>query len=207
MRKKIAVLASGTKNGGGSGFEKLFDATKRGSLEAKIVCVLSNHPNGGVREKADRLGVRFAHFAGPWTAERCHQLIGEEVDLICMSGWLKLIKGLDPRRTINIHPGPLAEDFAGQGMHGMIVHETVMLAYQHGQISESAVSMHFVTDKYDDGPCFLNHPIAIMPDDTAESLAQRVNEAEHRLQWLFTQYVLEGRIYWDGEDPTSLVMV
>lgn len=48
-KKKIIVFASGTKDGGGSGFENLVNATKKGILNAEIIAVVSNHENGGVR--------------------------------------------------------------------------------------------------------------------------------------------------------------
>lgn len=202
--KKIAVLASGGNTGGGSGFEKLFEPIFVGDFPAQMLCVLSNHQRGGVYERARRLGVRFIHFEEPWTAERCYDLIGEHVDLICMSGWLKLIKGLDPQRTINIHPGPLP-DFGGRGMHGHHVHESVMNAYHAGKVTHSAVSMHFVTNEYDKGPVFFQLPVEIKPDDTPGTLGDRVNAAEHEYQWKLTKYVLEGRIAWDGINPDSLV--
>lgn len=212
MAKKIIVFASGTKEGGGSGFENLVNATRDGRLDAEITAVVSNHEHGGVREKADRLGIRFIHFptfakasageAEPRTAERYRE-IAESADLVCLSGWLKLVTGLDPAKTINIHPGPLPR-FGGAGMYGHHVHEAVMEAYKRGEVTHSAVSMHFVTEKYDEGPLFFSHPVPIMPDDTAETLAKRVNDAEHEWQPVITNKVLHGEISWDGHDPKTL---
>ena len=65
-KPKLLIFASGTENGGGSGFENLVLATRtqhRGStsvLEADIVAVVSNYENGGVREHADRLGMAIS---------------------------------------------------------------------------------------------------------------------------------------------------
>ena len=72
-------------------------------------------------------------------------------------------------------------------MYGHHVHEAVMEAYKAGEITHSAVSMHFVTEKYDEGPLFFSQSVPILPDDTAESLAKRVNEAEHKWQPIITQ--------------------
>lgn len=221
--KKIIIFASGTKDGGGSGFENLVNATKKGILDAEILAVVSNHENGGVREKANRLGIKFIHFparklpeSGKFedkdgnpidpkefgTAENYKKLV-EGADLVCLSGWLKLVTGLDPQKTINIHPGPLPR-FGGTGMYGHYVHEAVMEAYKCGEVKNSAVSMHFVTEKYDEGPLFFSQSVPIMPDDTAETLAKRVNEAEHKWQLIITQKVLSGEISWDGQNPSSL---
>ena len=214
MRKKIIIFASGTKDGGGSGFENLVNATKSGILNAQIMAVVSNHENGGVRERADRLGVKFIYFParkvapgeiiGPDsnTAEN-YQKLTEGADLVCLSGWLKLVTGLNPKKTINIHPGPLPR-FGGAGMYGHYVHEAVMEAYKKGEVTHSAVSMHFVTPVYDEGPLFFSQPVPILPDDIAETLAKRVNEVEHKWQPIITQKVLTGEISWDGKNPKSL---
>ncbi len=194
--KKIIIFASGTKEGGGSGFENLVEATKKGILNAEVMAVVSNHEHGGVRERADRLGIKFIHFPPPYTAEK-YQEITEGADLVCLSGWLKLAVGLDPKKTINIHPGPLPK-FGGPGMYGHRVHEAVMEAYRRGEVTKSAVSMHFVTEKYDEGPIFLSEPVEIMPNDTPETLAKRVNEAEHLWQPIMTEKVLKGEITFEN---------
>lgn len=204
--KKIAVLASGSATSGGGGFEKLALASKSGALGAEVVCVLSNYQEGGVFQRAKRLGIRFEYFNAPWTADRCQELIGEQVDLISMSGWLKRIVGLDSTKTINIHPGPLPR-FGGHQMYGHHVHEAVLSAYHRGELCASEVTMHFVTSEYDKGPVFFRHSVPIEQGDTAESLGKRVNAIEHKCQWLFTKHVLEGRIAWDGVNPESLVTV
>lgn len=231
LKNKIIIFASGTKDGGGSGFENLVNATRNGILDAEILAVVSNHENGGVREKADRLGVKFIYFPArkipdsgefvdkegnkidpsEFSTAQNYQKLTEGADLVCLSGWLKLVTGLDPQKTINIHPGPLPR-FGGAGMYGHHVHEAVMEAYRNGEIdpktgqkiSNSAVSMHFVTEKYDDGPLFFSHSVPILPEDTAETLAKRVNLAEHKWQPVITQKVLSGEIFWDGKDPSSL---
>jgi phosphoribosylglycinamide formyltransferase 1 len=222
-KKKIIVFASGTKDGGGTGFENLVNATKNDILGAEIMTVVSNHQKGGVRERADRLGIPFVYFparkipdSGEFvdkegnvvdpsefaTAENYRKLV-EGADLVCLSGWLKLVTGLDPRKTINIHPGPLPR-FGGAGMYGHHVHEAVMEAYKRGEIKNSAVSMHFVTEKYDEGPLFFSQSVPILPNDTAETLAARVLEAEHEWQPIITRKVLSDEISWDGKDSASL---
>lgn len=200
----LIIFASGSKTGGGSGFENLVNASRSGILSADIIAVVSNHENGGVREKADRLQIPFIHFDGPWTKEQ-YRRVAEGADYVALSGWLKLVSGLDPRRTINIHPGPLPR-FGGKGMHGHHVHQAVMEAYRRGEVTHSAVSMHFVTEKYDEGPLFLSVPVLINPDDTPETLGHRVNLVEHDYQPRVTNDVILGRIRWDGENPDSLLI-
>lgn len=207
-KPKVVIFASGTKNGGGSGFENLVKSVKDGILDANIVEVVSNHEHGGVRERADRLGINFKYFPGPYTAENYKKIIEDiGANFVALSGWLKLVSGLDPAKTINIHPGPLLNQslkFGGDGMYGHYVHEAVMKAYRKGEITHSAVTMHFITEKYDEGPVFFHYPVEILPDDTAETLARRVNEVEHKYQPVVTNLVVNGKISWDGRDPKTL---
>jgi phosphoribosylglycinamide formyltransferase-1 len=204
MTPRLLIFASGTKDGGGSGFENLVNASRDGRLSADIVGVVSNHEQGGVREKADRLDVPFIYFPGPYEAAEYQKLVQEHnADFVALSGWLKLVKGLNPRITFNIHPAPLP-DFGGKDLYGHRAHEAVLQAYREGRITHSAVSMHFVTEKFDEGPVFFSLPVPILPDDTADTLAKRVNEAEHRYQPEITNLVVRGDISWDGKSPESL---
>lgn len=205
MKKKLIIFASGSKTGGGSGFANLVEASRDGRLDAEIFMVVSNHENGGVREKADRLGIQFRHFTAPFTAERYREITAG-ADFVALSGWLKMVEGLDPKTTFNIHPGD-THNFGGAGMYGHFVHEAVMQAYSRGEVTHSAVTMHFVTDdkQYDRGPVFFKIPVEILPDDTAETLARRVNLAEHLYQPIVTDAVVSGKVYWDGYNPDSVV--
>jgi phosphoribosylglycinamide formyltransferase-1 len=203
--KKVLVFASGDKEGGGSGFQKLVEATKSGVLQANVVGVVSNHATGGVFKRAQKLDVPFFYFTGPFMAMEYQRYVYRTgADFIALSGWLKLVKGLPPDRTINIHPGPLP-DFGGPGMYGHHVHEAVLAAFKRGEITHSEVCMHFVTAEYDRGPVFFRCKVKLLPDDTAESIATRVNKVEHEFQSYFTNQVVTGQIYWDGKNRESLV--
>ena len=208
--RSLLIFASGGKEGGGSGFEKLVEAARAGKLRADIAGVVSQYEHGGVFERAGRLGIRFGHFRPPLTAERYREIVEElgNPEFVALSGWTRLVKGLDPRTTINIHPGPLPS-FGGHRLHGDYVHEQVLDAFRDGRITHSAVSMHFVTEPrderdYDTGPVFFRVPVHILPDDTVATLKARVNACEHLFQWEVTDQVLAGSISWDGKDPSSL---
>lgn len=202
--KRLIVFASGSKDGGGSGFEKLVEARNTGLLGAEIVAVVSNHEHGGVRKKADRLKIPFLFMDAPYTKEKYREILKTtRAEFVSLSGWLKLVSGLDPRRTINIHPGPLPR-FGGKGLYGHHVHEAVMEAYKKGEVTHSAVTMHFVTERYDEGPVFFRQPVEIFPDDTPKTLGKRVNLEEHKWQPIMTNRVISGKIHWDGHDKYSL---
>jgi folate-dependent phosphoribosylglycinamide formyltransferase PurN len=212
--KKLLVFATGTPTSGGSGFEKLvhYACMGAGTLDAELVDVVSNHANGGVRQKADRLRIPFFHMTTPFNATAYQEIAtSSKADFFALSGWLKLVNGLDPKTkfnsqtVFNIHPGPLPK-FGGPGMHGHHVHEEVMKAYHRGDITHSEVCMHFVTPKYDDGPVFFRFPVEIQSGDTADSLAARVNKTEHTYQALITHLLIQGAITWDGINSSSLVV-
>jgi phosphoribosylglycinamide formyltransferase 1 len=199
-KPKIIVFASGTKSSGGSGFENLvIQSRENKDVNYEIVAVVSNYENGGVRERADKLGIPFIYFEKPFSAERYSEIIKNSgAQWTALSGWLKLTRGLDPRTTFNIHPGKLPE-FGGEGMYGIHVHTAVIKA----GASATAVTMHFVTDIYDDGPVFFALPVEVEEDDTAESLSKRVNTKEHEYQPLITSMVANGDISWDGKSANT----
>jgi len=199
-RIRVLVFASGDEKGGGSGFQELveFSRTNPPVLDAQIVGVISNHPQGGVHRRADALHIPFEHWAGPYDAKGYQTFVGKfQADFVMCSGWLKFVRGLDPAKTVNIHPGPLPQ-FGGPGMFGHHVHEAVVAAYRRGEITQSAVTMHFVDDvAFDHGPTIFQMPVLIRPDDDAETLAQRVNEKERAWQSHILNLVVHGYITLD----------
>lgn len=211
-KPKLIIFASGSKEGGGSGFENLVKARDRAVLDADIVAVVSNHENGGVRARAEKLGVSFVHFPKPWDAESYQRIVHDVgAEWVALSGWLKLVVGLNPRRTFNIHPALLSQlggRFGGPGMYGHHVHEAVKAALDAREVTESGFTMHFVTeDGYDRGPVFAEVRTGNFPPwMTADDIGARVNVLEHRFQPLITNMVVHGEITWDGKNPQSLVV-
>jgi phosphoribosylglycinamide formyltransferase-1 len=211
---RVLVFASGDDKGGGSGFQELveFSRTNPPVLDAQIIGVISNHQNGGVRRRADALHIPFEYWPGPYDAEGYRAFVKKyEADFVMCSGWLKFVRGLDPAKTVNIHPGPLPR-FGGTGMYGHYVHEAVMAAYHRGEITQSAVTMHFVDETaYDNGPIIFQMPVLIRPEDDAETLAKRVNEKErawqsHILNLVVHRhiYLKDGKVVYEGNVPKRL---
>jgi phosphoribosylglycinamide formyltransferase 1 len=207
---KLIIFASGTKDGGGSGFENLVASTLGDTpvLSAEIVGVVSNHAHGGVAKRAERLGVPFFHMSAPYTAEAYAEIVQKAgAEWVALSGWLKKTTGLNPRCTFNIHPGPLFDvdgRFGGPGMYGHFVHEAVHAAYLQGLLKSSAVSMHFVTEGYDEGPVFFEYRVPITVGMTPEDIQKAVHEQELYWQPRITQYVINGEIAWDGTHIASM---
>lgn len=201
-RKRLLVFNSGS----GSGFQELVENSRTGVLSAEIVGLVTNKSTYTCLKRAMNLDILFAPPMTQFEAKDYKKLVKFfNAEYIALSGWLKPTKGLDPRKTFNIHPGPLPE-FGAKGMYGHHVHEAVIKAYKKGLITESAVTMHFVTKEYDKGPVFFRYPVLIRPDDDADSLGSRVNKIEHGWQSFVTNLVVTGQIHWDGENSESLVV-
>lgn len=99
-------------------------------------------------------------------------------DLVCLAGYLRLlpvpILERFPRRVLNIHPALLPR-FGGKGMYGRRVHESVLEA----GVPESGCTVHFVTDRYDEGEIVEQRRCPVLPGDTPDTLAARVAALEH----------------------------
>ena len=182
-KKRIAFLASG----GGSNVEAILNAMQDPTYPAEPVLIFSNRPEAGVLEKAARFGVPSVvldhrDFASreAFDAAAVALLQAARPDYLCLAGYLRILTPvfLDAfsGRILNIHPSLLPR-YGGPGMFGHHVHEAVV---QAGDL-ESGASVHWVVAEVDGGEVILQERVAVLPGDTAETLAQRVLAAEHRL--------------------------
>jgi phosphoribosylglycinamide formyltransferase-1 len=180
---RIAVLASGS----GTNFQAIVDKIASGKLNARIMVLICNNRNAFVLERARQAGIRAEHWSETLAGSRekfvegLLQLLQQShVELIVLAGYMKLLPAEVVRafegRILNIHPALLPKH-GGQGMYGMFVHEAVIAAKE----SESGATVHFVDSEYDRGPIFLQRKVPVMPDDSPESLRERVLKVEHEL--------------------------
>ncbi len=186
----IIVFASGTKRGGGSGFEALVKAERMGILRAHILAVVSNHSHGGVYRRAKRLGIPFILMKAPFTGAAYFEIFRSRgAELAVLSGWLKVVKGLWWKRTINVHPAPLPA-FGGKGMYGRNLHAAVLRVYRRRIIKTSALTIHYVGKRYDEGPIIAEVPVSIYARDTVATLEARMKKVEHFIYPLVINQVL-----------------
>jgi phosphoribosylglycinamide formyltransferase 1 len=176
MPLKIAVCVSG----GGSNLLALLE-NLRNFGGAKVVLVLSNRASAGGLRHAGAFGVPSAVFRDPAVGDEWLELLGQhQVDLIVLAGYLKLVPpaviAAYRGRIINIHPA-LLPSFGGPGMYGLRVHQAVLAS----GAKVSGCTVHLVDEVYDRGPILAQSRVPVLPGDTAETLAARVLEAEHRL--------------------------
>lgn len=175
---RIAVLISG----GGTTLRNLLESIDQGSLNARVVLVVSSRGDAGGLAYAREAGVRTEVVGRAESGsvdeftERVFAPCREVgAGLVVMGGFLKhvLVPADFENRVINIHPS-LIPAYCGKGFYGHHVHEAVIEAGE----TTSGCTIHFVDNEYDHGPIILQRQVVVEPEDTAESLAARVFEAE-----------------------------
>jgi len=188
---KVGVLISGR----GSNLASLIAACAAPGFPAQIVCVISN--------KADAKGLDHAHNANIPTHVISHSAYADkesfdaaidakmneyDVQLICLAGFMRILSGWFAERwrdrLINIHPSLLP---AFPGLH---VHEAVL---KYGA-KLTGCTIHFVRAEMDHGPIILQAAVPVLADDTADTLAARVLQAEHKAYPVALRMVAENRV-------------
>lgn len=173
----IAIFASGA----GSNAQKIIDHFRNHSF-IKVALVVCNKPGTGVLTIAERENIpsllieKEKFFRGdgyvPLLKER-------KIDFIVLAGFLwkipsSLIKAYQGK-IINIHPALLPK-YGGKGMYGHFVHEAVLASGD----KESGITIHYVDEIYDHGTIIFQAKCPVLPNDTAETLAQKIHELEHK---------------------------
>lgn len=167
-------------SGRGSNLLALGDALASAGQPARVVMVLSDRDAAALDSARSRGWDthRLADFTD--ASEWLEVLDGSGADLLVLAGYLRLVPaGVVAAlrgRIINIHPA-LLPDFGGRGMHGSRVHDAVL---ESGRPASGA-TVHLVDEEFDRGAILGQASVPVLPGDTAESLAGRVLEVEHRL--------------------------
>jgi phosphoribosylglycinamide formyltransferase 1 len=180
---KIGVLASHE----GTTLQALLDACASGSVPARVALVISNNSGSGALRRAAAADVPALHLSGtahPDPAELDaairDALVAARVDVVFLAGYMKklgpLVLETFAGRLLNTHPALLPK-FGGTGMYGMNVHRAVLAAGER----ESGPSVHLVDGDYDTGAVVEQRRVAVLPGDTPETLAARVQECEREL--------------------------
>jgi len=175
---RVAVLASGH----GSNLQALLDAFAAPAAPARIVLVISNKATAGALARARGAGVAIATI--PEDGGDADALLAllerHEAGLVVLAGYLKRVPdrvvAAYRGRMLNVHPA-LLPSFGGAGMYGRRVHEAVLASGAR----VTGVTVHLVDEQYDHGAILAQWPVPVRPGDTADALAARVLEAEHRL--------------------------
>lgn len=144
--------------------------------------MIYNNPDAYVRQRAERLGIPallldHRQFA---SREDLDQAIitafrNRGVEWIAMAGWMRLVTETliqaFPERIINIHPSLLPS------FKGIRAVEQAIAA----KVRISGCTAHLVTLDVDSGPILVQAAVPVLPDDTVDSLQQRIQVEEHKI--------------------------
>ena len=194
----ISVMISG----GGTTLKNLIDRYDHGELDAQIAQVISNKPEAGGLQYAADAGIdcevidhREYDSVGSFSKAVFDAARGAGVDLVVMGGFLRRVAIPEDfvNRVINIHPS-LIPAFCGKGNYGRRVHQAVV---DYG-CRVSGCTVHFVDDQYDHGPIIAQSTVEVKAEDSAESLAARVFEAECKLYPRVINAIAGGKVNVTG---------
>jgi phosphoribosylglycinamide formyltransferase-1 len=202
----LAVLISGS----GRTLKNFIDLAANDELPVDIRLVISSSATAG--------GLRFAEQAGIETRVLSRGVfpkgeVGDKaygdaifsacreahVDYVAMAGFLKLAPVPEDfaGRVLNIHPA-LIPAFCGRGMYGERVHQAVLDA----GVKVTGCTVHFVDNEYDAGPIIWQQPVPVFDDDTPDTLAKRVFEAEKEAYPHVLKLLAAGRVKLEGRRVT-----
>lgn len=196
---RVAVLASGR----GSNLQAIIDAIEAGTVDARIVAVISNKKESAALERARKHGLRDLFvdpkpFTGRSDSREAYDrallevLADVEAELVLLAGYMKIVTGLlvnaFANRMMNIHPS-LLPSFPGLEVQKKAIEWGCKLA---------GCTVHFVTEGVDEGPIILQAAVPILDQDSPESLAARILEQEHKLYPRAVQLFAQGKLRVDG---------
>ncbi len=197
----VVILISGR----GSNLQAIIDAVARGALAVDIRAVISNRPQAAGLQRATRAGITTAVVDHTLYADRLafDQALQACIDryqpgLIILAGFMRILSADFVAhyrgRMLNIHPS-LLPDFPGLNTHQRVLDAGCKV---HG------ASVHFVTADIDGGPLVLQTRVPVHAGDSADSLAARVLEQEHRLYPVAIRWFAEGRLTLDENGQALL---
>lgn len=189
--KRIAVFVSNKTQG--SNLAAIIAAIEKKKIKnGKIVAVVSNKADsyGLVRAKAKNIPTEVLDLkdfieSGKTRAEydvALGKLVKRKYnpDLIVLAGWILILSRnfirYFPNKVINLHPG-LIQDKATHGLHTT---DAVSYAINH-HYPFTGSTVHFITEKVDEGPIIIQSKVKVLPNDTVETLYTRIYKEEHKI--------------------------
>ncbi len=196
MTTNIAVLVSGR----GSNLQSIIDAVENGSIpKARVSVVISDVREAFALERARKHNID-AVFIDPrsfsdksaYEQEMLRTLKGYDIGLVLLAGYMRIVgrELIEAYRNkiINIHPALLP---SFKGLHAQ------RQAFEYG-VKISGCTVHFVDEGMDTGPIILQSSVAVLDGDTADSLADRILEQEHRIFPEAVKLFVEGKLKVEG---------
>jgi len=192
---RIAVLVSGR----GSNLQAIIDSIENKYLHVQISVVISDIGEAQALERARTHGIKAVHIdpkrfdsKESYETEILRVLDSHNVQLMLLAGYMKILgKTLltaYKNRILNIHPALLP---AFPGLHAQ------EQAFKHG-VKVAGCTVHFVDEELDGGPIILQKCVEVKEDDTAQTLAERILEQEHKIYPEAIKLFAENKLRIDG---------
>lgn len=197
MKRRVAILISGR----GSNMMALLEAAEAADFPAEIAVVISNKADAAGLARAGAVGIEtlvieskpFGKDRAAFEAKLQSALDNKGIEFICLGGFMRLFTAEFVRRwhgrMLNIHPS-LLPSFRGLDPHGQALRAGVKI---------SGATVHFVVAETDAGPIVMQGAVTVRSDDTAETLAARVLDIEHRIYPDALRLVAGGGTRLDGD--------
>ena len=190
-------------SGNGSNLQSIIDHAD--SIDLQISAVISNEKNAYGLERAKAAGIK-TYFVDPklfterveFDQELVKIIDSLNVELIVLAGFMRILSTLFidhfSGKILNIHPSLLPK------YPGLDTHQRAINAFdkQHG------ATVHFVTEKLDDGPIISQEVVDIDDHDTDLSLAKKVLEKEHILYPKVIHWYTQNRLKLNHNSNATL---
>ena len=197
----FALLASGR----GSNLKTIIEAVKSGSIKAHLKVVISDKKDAYALEHAREAQIP-AVFIDPkdfndreaYDRALVERLQEFKIDFVVLAGYMRLLSSYFirqyPDKILNIHPSLLP---AFKGTHA------IKDAFDYG-VKITGPSVHFVSDELDAGAIILQEPVRIDPQDTVESLEEKIHQAEYRIYPKVIDLFARGKLKVEGRKVSIL---
>ncbi len=191
----LGVLVSGR----GSNLQAIIDAIESGKIPARISLVISDKDQAYALERCKKHGIESLVIKKKdypskeeFESKIAEELKAKGVELVVLAGFMRVLSGTFlrhfPERVINIHPSLIP---AFQGLHAQ------RQAVEFGA-KFSGCSVHLVDESVDGGPVIAQAVVPLTPEDTEESLSERILSYEHKVLPQVVRWFAEGRVRIEG---------
>ena len=202
-RSRVAVLISGR----GSNMAALIYAARAEDCAFEVALVSGDKPDapGLALAKAEGIPVEplDAKALGAAYWDKLQAVLEKgDIDLVALAGFMRIIPDSFLNRwegrMVNIHPSLLPKH------KGLKTHDACLASGE----KVTGASVHLVSRDLDSGEILGQVEVAVLPDDTAESLGERVLIAEHQLYpHVVSQYLGRSRDFeWITEKVGELAL-
>ena len=192
---KLGVLASGR----GSNFQSIIDEIEAGRLSASIRLLITDNPDAFAIDRAKKHSIEYLYFnprdfksKNDFYARIAEEFVKRHVDLVILAGFMRIVRkpliAAFPNGIMNIHPALLP---SFPGLHSQ------KQALDYG-VRISGCTVHFVDAGMDTGPVIIQASVPVSPDDTEDTLSERILRLEHRIFPYAIRLYSEGRILVEG---------